>query len=39
LDVITILVLVAGILLGPGPMAAVVAFLFVIVGRAFIAGA
>jgi hypothetical protein len=37
-DVIAILVFVASIFLGPGPLAAVVAFFFVVAGRALLTG-
>jgi hypothetical protein len=38
-DVVAIIVLLAGILLGPGPLAAIAAFLLVVAGRALIPGA
>jgi hypothetical protein len=37
-EVVAILVLLAGILLGPGPLAAIAAFLLVVAGRMFVAG-
>jgi hypothetical protein len=37
-DVVTILVLVAAILLGPTPTVAVAAFLIVVAGRTFLSG-
>jgi hypothetical protein len=38
MDVVAVLVLVAGLLLGPGPLAVVVAFLIVVAGRLFVTG-